>query len=87
MNTPFIVKGCPVADRGARCCHGCDGGWPGTQITTEAMTQAVQSGRIHPERLGCQPLVDRASAGLTQWQQLHAEQPADTQPMELLIVV
>lgn len=62
-----IVRGCPVADGGPSCCHGCGGGWPGTRITTEAMTQAVAGRMIVPDKLGCQPLADRAAAGLHQW--------------------
>lgn len=63
----FSVSGCPVADGGPSCCHGCGGGWPGTRITTGLMTQAVIEGKVVPEKLGCQPLVDRAQAGLQQW--------------------
>ena len=59
-----IVQGCPVADGQAACCHNCGGGWPGTRITTEAMTRVVNNGGIIPENLGCQPLEDRARAGL-----------------------
>lgn len=60
----IIVKGCTKADGGPGCCRNCDGGWPGTMITTEAMTSAVRSGRIDPSKLGCQPLYDRAIEGL-----------------------
>lgn len=63
----LIVRGCPVADGGPSCCHGCGGGWPGTRITTEAITQAVVDGKVVPDKLGCQPLVDRAAAGLQEW--------------------
>lgn len=59
-----IVKGCPVADGQAPCCHNCGGNWPGTRITTEAMTRAVNNEGIIPENLGCEPLGDRARAGL-----------------------
>lgn len=59
-----IARGCPVADGQAACCHNCGGGWPGTRVTTEAMTHAVNNGGIIPENLGCQPLQDRAREGL-----------------------
>lgn len=60
----IIVKGCPKADGGSGCCLFCDGGWPGTRIATEAMTRAVRSGRINPNKLGCGPLQERATEGL-----------------------
>lgn len=61
---PIIVQGCPVADGKAACWSFCGGGWPGTRITTKAMTRAVNNGGIIPENLGCQPLQDRAREGL-----------------------
>mgnify|MGYP001617017024 CR=1 FL=1 len=64
MNNHEVVEGCPAADGKAACCRNCGGGWPGTRVTTMAMTRAVQSGRLDPERLGCQPLQDRARAAL-----------------------
>lgn len=54
------VEGCPAADGKAACWSFCGGGWPGTRVTTEAMTRAVHSGRLDPNKLGCQPLYDRA---------------------------
>lgn len=57
------VQGCPVADGGAACPR-CGGGWPGTRITTEAMTKAVAGGNLDPTKLGCQTLIDRATAGI-----------------------
>lgn len=60
-----IVQGCPVEDGlSGGCCRNCGGGWPGTQISTEAMTRAVAEGTIDPNKLGCQPLQDRARAAL-----------------------
>lgn len=59
----FEVLGCPVADGMPPCCLFCGGGWPGTRITTETMTDGVLSGRIVPKKLGCQPLEDRAREG------------------------
>ena len=59
-----IVRGCPVADGLPPCCRNCGGGWDGTRVTTEAMTRAVENGRVIPENFGCQPLEDRARAGL-----------------------
>lgn len=66
----FIAQGCPVADGGSSCCHGCGGGWPGTRVTTESMTKAVSGGTIVPDRLGCQPLVARARIGLVEMEEI-----------------
>lgn len=67
-STVFQVNGCPAADGGASCCRHCGAGWPGTQITSEAMTQGVISGQLEPSRLGCQPLEDRARLGMQQYE-------------------
>lgn len=60
----LIVEGCPVANGRGPCCRNCGGGWPGTKVTTEKLTVSVLSGTINPDKLGCQPLQDRARAGL-----------------------
>jgi hypothetical protein len=62
-NDPFVVKGCPVADGGVECTRGCGGGWPGSNIKTPEMTEAVRSGTIIPDKLGCGPLTQRAEDG------------------------
>ena len=59
-----IIEGCPVADGKGSCCRNCGGGWPGTKITTEAMTRAVASVQLDPKKLGCQPLWDRATQAM-----------------------
>lgn len=66
----LVVRGCPVADGGPSCCHGCGGGWPGTRVTTEKLTAAVRAVRINPDFLGCQPLADRTRIGLAEMGEL-----------------
>jgi len=63
-----VIEGCPVADGQGPCCS-CGGGWPGTQAKSEQLTQALVSGRLIPEKLGCGPLVERATAALQDFQQ------------------
>ena len=64
---PTIVEGCPVEDGlSGGCCHGCGGGWPGTRISTKALTRAVNDSKIDPDKLGCQPLQDRVQAAIKQ---------------------
>ncbi len=70
---PFVVYGCPVADGGASCCHNCGGGWPKTKIPTEAMTEAVFSGKIQPDQPGCQPLADRVKEGMEYYAKLRGD--------------
>lgn len=67
-NQPQPTRGCPAADGQAACWDRCGAGWPGTNITTEAMTKAVSGNGIDPNKLGCQPLQDRAKEGLLYWQ-------------------
>ncbi|NPV87774.1 MAG: hypothetical protein HPY45_17380 [Anaerolineae bacterium] len=69
----IIVQGCPVADGGAPCCRMCAGNWPGTKITTHALTRAVRRMKVSPHKLGCQPLKERAEAGLKAVRQLMNE--------------
>ena len=64
LDTKFEVKGCPIMDGVGLCSVRCSGGWAGTKITTEKLTRAIRSRRIFPEKLGCQPLEDRAREGL-----------------------
>ena len=66
----LIVEGCPVANGRGPCCRNCGGGWPGTKVTTEKLTAAVVNGAIDPEKLGCQPLMDRVKAALEKTQQV-----------------
>lgn len=58
-----VVRGCPVAD-GFAACPRCGGGWPGTRLTTEALSRAIADGRITPERLGCGVLEERVRSAL-----------------------
>jgi len=64
----ITVQGCPVAD-GKSPCHGCGGGWPGTQATSDALTKAAQAGRLLPDSLGCGLLVEGAKRALHELQQ------------------
>ncbi len=48
----FIVKGCPAIDGGPWCLRGCRGGWPGTKVSSEVLTQAVRAGTIKPIQFG-----------------------------------
>ncbi len=66
VSEDFVVLACPVADGFPPCCRGCGGGWPGTKATTRNLTEAVVKERLDPNKLGCQPLVDRARAGINE---------------------
>ncbi|KKU95621.1 MAG: hypothetical protein UY27_C0012G0008 [Candidatus Gottesmanbacteria bacterium GW2011_GWA1_48_13] len=82
--SPIVeVRGCPVADGGGGCCHNCAGGWPGTKITTEAMTRAVNNGGIDPSKLGCGPLEESARQGLqmVREQKDNAGEPPGAEPL------
>jgi hypothetical protein len=61
----FVVKGC-----NCDCGRLCAGGWPETNISDEAMTQAVKSRKIDPDKLPCGTLTDNARRGLTEWDSL-----------------
>jgi len=66
MKQKIEIQGCPIADRigGTECIRGCGGGWPGTQITSEDLTRAVNNGGVRAERLGCGPLMQRAEVAM-----------------------
>jgi hypothetical protein len=64
LEAKFEVKGCPIVDGVGLCAVRCSGGWAGTKISTEKLTKAVRSKKIYPERLGCQPLEERAREAL-----------------------
>lgn len=55
-----ILHACPVVNGLGPCCRNCGGGWPGTKATTKQLTEAVNTGSIDPQKLGCQPLEQRA---------------------------
>ena len=59
----IIVEGCPVADIKPACWR-CGGGWPGTKISTDVLTRAVNKRIVNPKRLGCQVLQDRVEQAL-----------------------
>ena len=59
-----VVAGCPVANGEGPCSTTCGGNWPGTNITTEAMTQIVYLWDVNPDLLGCGPLEQRAIAAV-----------------------
>ncbi len=64
----FIVRGCPAVDGGPWCLRGCRGGWPGTKVSSETLTQAVRAGTIKPNQFGCGPLTRRAEQGVRDWE-------------------
>lgn len=66
INKRIVLKACPAADGKGPCCRNCGGGWPGTRATTEQLTEALHNGGINPEKLGCEPLVERARVAVSE---------------------
>lgn len=53
-----ISIGCPTPEREPPC-QRCGGNWPGTMAPSQKLVVAALRGRLDPEKLGCQPLVDQ----------------------------
>ena len=66
----FKVDGCPIFEKGCGCGRMCGGGWPGTTVSSEALTKAILNGKLNPDKLGCQPLIDRAKEGMEKLNEL-----------------
>jgi hypothetical protein len=59
------IKGCPRQE-GGLCADRCGGGWAGTKTSTDKLTQAILLYNLDPNKLGCQPLIDRIKAAYNQ---------------------
>lgn len=64
MTTSITELGCPVANGMSACVAFCGDGWPGTRITHEQMTRALEHGTVVIDKLACGTLQEQAKVYL-----------------------
>jgi hypothetical protein len=70
----FEVIGCPVVEGMQPCGRMCGGGWPGTSVSTRALTDAILAGNLDASKLGCGMLICRAQEGIRRLQEIRANE-------------